>query len=577
MDGFKKIVLYTLTSFLMSVSLMGQGILVSPSATLTSFGGNIVIAENLANNGTLTDLGGTITFTGANQSIKGFSISTFNNITVNSGSNTTIESPQKAAGILSVNGTLNSNGFMTLISTALKTALINGAGTGQISGNVTMERYLPSGFGYKYISSPFQSSTVNELGDDINISATFPPVYSYDENRTSAGWVNHSAISDIFNPFSGYAVNFGGGHAAVTFDLSGVVNNGSRSIVLYNNNRVYTKGFNLVGNPYPSPIDWKSPFGWTRTNIDDAIYFFKGSDTDQYGGYYTTFIGGLSSDGITTNIIPSMQGFFVHVTDGTYPVTGTITMDNKVRVTDQSQSYIKGDAEKPLIRFSGGFSDNVTTLDYAVIYFDEKSTLEFDGQLDALKLMNSDINVPNFYFVTPGEINLQIYALPPVVNNFCKVPLGIKISRDGYVIVKIRDIDPALSHMRISIKDMVKGTDQELISDMEFKIYLNAGEYKNRFFLNMSDIITQYPENSMEQEIFSIYYSWNTLDLTINKLHGAEATLLISNLLGQTILAEKISAEGHHEINMHLSDGIYIATLVSGGSRSSKNFSIINK
>jgi hypothetical protein len=86
--------------------------------------------------------------------------------------------------------------------------------------------------------------------------------------------------------------------------------------------------------------------------------------------------------------------------------------------------------------------------------------MEFDGYLDALKLMNSDINVPSFYFVTPGDVNLSIYALPPVLNTFCTVPLGIKTKRDGSVIIKIRDIDPGFSNMRISIRDLVNGTDQ---------------------------------------------------------------------------------------------------------------------
>jgi hypothetical protein len=157
------------------------------------------------------------------------------------------------------------------------------------------------------------------------------------------------------------------------------------------------------------------------------------------------------------------------------------------------------------------------------------------------------------------------------------VPLGIKIKRDGYVIIKIRDIDTGFSNMRISITDMVKGTEQELLSEKEFKVFLNSGEYKNRFFLNMTDIITAIPEPITEQEDFTIYYSRNALHTTINEFHGSDATLLISNLLGQTLLAKKIPDLGYHVINMHLSDGIYIATLVSGGFRSSKNLSIINK
>ena len=55
---------------------------------------------------------------------------------------------------------------------------------------------------------------------------------------------------------------------------------------------------NLVGNPYPSAIDWDASSGWTKTNIDNAIYFFKASGTDQYGGTYSSYVNGVSSDGI---------------------------------------------------------------------------------------------------------------------------------------------------------------------------------------------------------------------------------------------------------------------------------------
>ena len=46
-----------------------------------------------------------------------------------------------------------------------------------------------------------------------------------------------------------------------------------------------------------------------------------------------TYVNGISSDGTASNIIPSMQGFLVHVSDGAYPVTGTLGVNNNVRIT----------------------------------------------------------------------------------------------------------------------------------------------------------------------------------------------------------------------------------------------------
>ncbi|MFO7574304.1 MAG: hypothetical protein R6W67_04015, partial [Bacteroidales bacterium] len=191
-------------------------------------------------------------------------------------------------GIVLNHGLLKSNDRLVLVSDPSGTALIDGKSRGTINGNVTMQRYLLSAFGYKYFSSPFQSAAVGEFSDDMDLTAPFTTFYRYDENRNvggnpASGWVAYKTPTDILQPLAGYAVNFGSSADPGTVDVKGVVNNGPLSMTLYNNNNPYTLGFNLVGNPYPSPIDWDAASGWTKDNIDDAIYLFRASTTDEYG------------------------------------------------------------------------------------------------------------------------------------------------------------------------------------------------------------------------------------------------------------------------------------------------------
>jgi hypothetical protein len=393
---------------------------------------------------------------------------------------------------------LNSNGNLILLSTASATAAIDGESEGDIVGNVTVQRYLSSGFGYKYFSSPVQNATVSEFGDDINLNTWFTGFYKYDETRVASGWVDYKATSNILIPLAGYAVNFGSDDMPNTVDITGIVNNGNVSVNIFNNNRNYTKGFNLIGNPYPSPIDWYASSGWTKTNIDDAIYYFKASDTDQYGGEYSTFIKGISSDGLSSNIIPSMQGFFVHVKDGNYPVAGKLQMNNNVRTINQPQSFIKGagendaKAEKSLLRFTANFS-NSSVSDYAVVRFDPEATIDFNGQTDALKLMNTDFSTPNIYMVSPdngvfGSRKTSIKALLYSADTTYNVPLGLKINQDGEVIIKIRTIQGSFNDMiKISLYDKELDIEQDLFKSQEYKIYLTKGEYLNRFFLRFTN------------------------------------------------------------------------------------------
>ena len=230
----------------------------------------------------------------------------------------------------------------------------------------------------------------------------------------------------------------------------------------------------------------------------------------------------------------------------------------------------------PLIRFTAGFKDNLSCPDFAVIYFDPKSTTYFDGQLDALKLINSDINVPNFYFITPDRYNLQIYALPPVSNSFSKVPLGIEVNRGGDVTIQICDIDSGFANLSISITDIVTGTEQTLLSDNKFEVYLPAGKYEERFFLNISDIKTSVGGHRADPELFTAYYANGVLNTEIDIPDVKNGILLITNLYGQTICSNKINEPGYHELCHNFKKGIYIITLISDNVKYSKKIFVNN-
>lgn len=552
---------------------LSQELIISSGTRFIGTGGNIVLRGDAVNDGSFSNNNNTVIFAGTTQTLCGTSPAFFNNITISSGSSTTIlTTGQTLSGSLLSNGTLNAGGNITLLSTASQTALIDGTGTGQVNGNVSMQRYLPSGFGYKYFSSPFQGATVNEFGDDMDLLASFTSFYKYDESRTSSGWVNYKNPAGVLNPMHGYAVNFGSSAAANTVDVTGIVNNGSLSVTLYNNNNLYTKGFNLIGNPYASPIDWNAPSGWARINIDDALYYFTASATDQYGGTYSTYINGTSSDGIASNIIPSMQGFFVHVSNGTWPVTGTLAVNNNVRIIDQTHPFIKSEvqSETPFLRLAAGYSDDSTSYDPLVIYFDEKATYNFDGQLDALKLFNTDRKVTNFYsFGNDGRM-LSINALPMTVENLCTIRLGIKTERNGDVIFKIRNLVGDLFYKTIYFSDVITGINQDLLPDIQYRVNLNAGDYQDRFFLNLSNSITSIPDLTPVGDWINIYAAHGILKAEIKLPSCENGTLTIYNLLGQALYIYKIYSPGYHEFCPLIRDGIYIVTFNSGNIRISK-------
>lgn len=469
-------------------------------------------------------------------------------------------------------------GYLTLISDATQTALIDGAGAGTISGNITMQRYLATGFGYKYFSSPFQSATVNEFADDIDLAASFPSFYKYDESRVSSGWVSYTVSDSILHPMHGYTANFGSGVSATTIDITGVVNDGALSRIMYNNNRTYTKGFNLVGNPYPSPIDWDAASGWTKTNIDNAVYFFKAGGADEYSGAYGTYINGVSSDETASNVIPSLQGFFVHVSDGSYPVTGTLGMDNNVRIVDYTSIFLKQNKNTsiPLLRISAGFTNNANS-DPLVIYFDDLAQTTFERDKDALKLMNTDTNIPNLYAVSDDSRKLSINSIPLGEEQQINIPIGLKIEKDGNIQFKIKDILNIESGYEVYLHDNLLGSTTKLEIDDTYDIYLETGEYINRFTLILSNISTGIIDLESNNKLLNAYVNYNKLIVDIKKLPARNGLLIISNIYGQVLIQQEIEEFDHLEFSLPVNTGIYLVSVISKNIRETKKVVYLSK
>ena len=375
----------------------------------------------------------------------------------------------------------------------------------------------------------------------------------------------------------GYALNFGGTTTPVTISLKGEVNSGYISRSLENNNGAYTQGFNLVGNPYPSPIDWDAAVGWTKNNIDDAIYFFTAGSTNQYTGTYSSYVNGIqSSDEKSSNIVPSMQGFFVHVSNSptdTYPVHALLGMTNAVRINNFSQQFLKRSLKKPgaenypLLRITAEFK-NKETCDPAVIYFDYNSHSGFEKEKDAHKLMNTDENVPNLFTLTPEGDRLAINALGKHQRND-RIPLGIKTEKAGTIILRLKDIKNISSDSYVYLVDNEKRIAQNIIASPEYSFKARKGSEESRFFLVFSP--TRITNGAIIfNEPFSVQSGEGSVYIKMNLSAGKTGHIRISTVSGQILKVLKVAGQETVEIRKIHSDGIYFINLLSEGETFSK-------
>jgi autotransporter-associated beta strand protein len=419
--------------------------------TLICYAGNIAVNGNFTNNGFFDANGGTITFAGSTvKNISGTSLTRFNHISISNGTATTdvsVESNSELAGILTLatnahfdaDGLSNTTTF-TLLSSgddptidASVAILPTGA---QVQGNVTVQRYISlEGANhnriYRYISASVSNASVSDLQNEIPVTGQFagsstctgcstnPSMYWYDETVT-AGGVNGGYRSfpvvnnsEVLTPGRGYATFVRGNIDPVVtagsaqYDLRGPINSGpiNYNVTFTSSGVAGDDGWNLVGNPYPSAIDWNAASGWAKTNVGGSIYML---DNGLNPSRYTTWNGVVGTNG-GSRTIAAGQGFFIQ-TMGANPV---LTSGENIKTAGIPTIYFRAAGPSNLLRITlmKGYQR-----DEAVIHFRDSATNAFDFSCDALKLKNlQDGSTPflNLSTLSPeGNQKLAINSLP---------------------------------------------------------------------------------------------------------------------------------------------------------------------
>lgn len=523
-------------------------------------GNTLQIAGTIQNSGTFDATQGTIEMKGTSAQVipaGTFSGNAVDNLTINNASGVSLNGTLYIYSVLTATtGTFTTNNNLTLLSTPIQTAFIDGTGTGNVTGEVTVQRFIPSAFGYKYLSSPYTGIQVSQYAEEVDLAADFPTFYSYNENQLTTGWDIFTNPADVLTPGAGYALNFGTAATPLTIITKGIVNNGTIGpVTLYNHNQPYTLGFNLVGNPYPSPIDWNAT-GWTKTNIDNAVYYFDAGSTNQYQGTYSSYINGISSNGVANNIIPAQQAFFVHVKDGVYPVQGTLTFTNAVRFNTFNATFHKNTSgEAPMVRLAASYRNTGFT-DYLVVYNDDMAAEDFNPETDALKIMNTDVEFPNFYVTGQQKKNTSIKSIRIRENN--EISLGITAKNSGYITIIADTISNLAQGMKVFLKDTYSGVIREITRQSGYTFSINNATFDDRFKLIFST--DNLSSEAFGSSTFTAYTKNGSIFLN-SKLSEEQALVRVFDLTGKLLLEKSVTGEGEHNLGRTAEKGIYIVTV----------------
>jgi len=501
-------------------------------------------------------------------------------------------------------GNFSTNNAFTVVSTATKTALIDGGlldatdGNSSVTGSVKVQRYIPGIYGYHYLSTPTSDATVNQFSDDMSISGfsqeyefggwgTFwyydetvigqtphPSIpYDLDNQIMMNGWKTTAGTGSALTPFVGYCALINSG---IVSDVAGTVNNGSKSINLTNTVSVGATskpehdGWNLIGNPYPSPIDWDAATGWTKgVEVENAIYSFEATST--YMGVYKSWINGVGSHVAFTSIIPAMQSVFVRVTGNT-----TLTCDNRVRVADLTANsiFLKSNKKtsKQIIRLQSS-SLNSNKPDETVIYFDDNATINYEGNLDARKYFNNDGTYPNFYSLSKDNTKIAIQG----INNFSDsiiIPLGLDVVEGGDYIIKMNSRENIDNNKKIYLEDRLLNKFTCLDENPIYSFSYLKTEKEGRFFIKIASIIDNVKEINKESLAINAFPNpfKNELNVSYNLTNNAIVKISITDALGNNISElynNNNQTKGKHNLKIstqNLSSGFYILKVIINDS-----------
>ncbi|NDW13171.1 hypothetical protein D0T50_09720 [Bacteroides sp. 214] len=319
------------------------------------------------------------------------------------------------------------------------------------SGNMqavrqNMEHLLSKGRNW-YVSSPVQGGEIPLIkealgksisGDDLEtIAGNTWRVESYHEGMHN--WLPEKADS-IFYTGLGYTAYSSETDIAVKF--SGIYSDGDQETqfnVTRQDDGHEKRGFNLVGNPFPSYWRWTSEEA-KEANLYSTIWY-----RTQVGGVYEFWSYNASGDvavapgwenatptgSYSMAYIAPMQAFWVRLIDG--KSSGILTFkDNHRSHADHASNFLKttraannNTEKRPLLRLT---VNNDFYIDETVIYADPEAKKEFDIY-DSDKLF-AERGIEIFTIPYSSSRELTINGLPEITNGM-EIPLGFQAEEGG--------------------------------------------------------------------------------------------------------------------------------------------------
>lgn len=433
--------------------------------------------------------------------------------TFNSTGKLMVQSPVNITDGLKIKaGEVSSAGNITLVSTQTKTAYLQELeGNGSITGDAKVQRWVSAVRKYRYMSSSVANMTVAMwqqympiTGPFIGTSSSNTPSMFYYVETNNPQYINYphtgSNNSVTFQRGRGYSIFNYNGNNPLTLTMTGNPYQGSVPFTLTPGSGGNT-GWNLVGNPYASAIQWNNlASDWTRTGVATAIAVPDNATGTLVQKTYDSQTG-LGT--LTGGIIAPGQAFWVQTTGA-----ATMTIHERAKRTNASTFYREGDAHinSITIRLSNGTSEDV-----GYIILGENFSDAYEPETDGIKYKNQVLNLSTR---SAENVNLVFNKLS---DSFCEKTVGL------------------------TLEDVTPGTYSLSFDNIENLVGVGAVELTDHF-TNTTIAITNSTPYSFAVTTAAASFGTGRFSLTLHRpALQKNALATVNNLCGGTSAAIQLS------------------------------------
>ncbi len=505
-----------------------------------------------------TDHVGIYSYTGGNNCVVPSGKATLNayNMTISSESYVTLQS----GGATSIANNLFINSDI-----AATGALINENTSGgiTISGDAYIQRYI-SQTDWHMLSAPISDQSISTEFVDISgtISSDVDWYKYYEPNNI---WINIKAddgtynqgsgdtywsndADPLFEPGRGYLVAYGDAEYCKNF--IGTLNDGSLTTgtglpsLDFSEPDPGYQGWNLLGNPYPSAIDWDDiPL---PTDLDLQVQVYDGAS----GNYKYWTRGGTGT--LPDGIIAPTQGWYVRATSA----SATLSLDNDSRTWATPCPYKHTPSDVLHLHIAGNNkSDDI------IVRFVQNATEDFDSEFDANK-MTGDVSAPQFYTMLNG-ISYSLNALPIWTDKFT-VPLYLTVGADNTYEISLEE-NTLSSITSADLQDLKTGTFTNLNSSATYSFTAYENDDPYRFLLHFNGISDI--EEIIPHEQITVYYHNN--QLIIKNPDEFTGTIRINDISGRVCDNFTLTGNAVQTQAITYNPGIYIVNISTNKSQKS--------